>query len=148
MGSLDNTFTAETLSFDTGANVFGIDANASESTARTLTLTGGTNALGMSDLIALSGTTTGTVTLGGTARVGTLELALGASGTGTFTQSGGTHTVSSGIIFASETGSSGSYTPSGTGMLSATYEYVGRGGSAPSPRVGARTPSVAHFTSV
>ena len=44
--TLDNSFTVQTLSFDTGTDNFSIDANVSGTTVQTLTFNGGTNALG------------------------------------------------------------------------------------------------------
>lgn len=74
--TLDNSYTSQTLSFDTGANSLTIDANAVASGAQTLTLSGGTNALGGSELIATSATTTGTIAFGSTPFVGTIGVAL------------------------------------------------------------------------
>lgn len=79
--TLDNSFTIQTLSFDTGTDVFGIDANAAGNTAaQTLTLSGGTNALGTADLVDVSAATTGTINIGVTSGVGILNVALGANG--------------------------------------------------------------------
>ena len=51
---------------------------------------------------------------------------VGSSGTGTFTQSGGTNNIGSGCLYLGyNAGSSGSYTLSGSGLLSAANEYVG-----------------------
>lgn len=121
---LDNDYTAQTQSFDTGSANFNIDANSSGTTTRTLTLTGGTNANGGSDLISLSANTTGTITLGGTAGVGTLTVAFG-SATGTINVAN----AAAKIAFGSAsiiTGSNG-LTKSGAGTLTlaGTNSYTG-----------------------
>ena len=112
--TLDGSFTVQTLSFDTGADVFGINANAAGyTTAQTLTLNGGTNALGTTDLIATSSTTTGTITLGGTAGTGSLNVALGTNGTFNVAN------ASANLIFGANTTLSGAYslTKAGAGTL-------------------------------
>ncbi|MEZ0258724.1 MAG: beta strand repeat-containing protein, partial [Chthoniobacter sp.] len=75
---LDGSFTTGTLSFDTGGDVFAIDASTTGGAAASLTLTGGANALGGTAAIALSATTTGTITLGGIAADGMLTVAFGS----------------------------------------------------------------------
>ena len=54
---------------------------------------------------------------------------VGYSGAGTFTQSGGTNS-NRGLYLGLNTGSSGTYSLSGTGVLSATGEYVGNSSAA------------------
>ncbi|MHB8258289.1 MAG: hypothetical protein ACYDE0_13800, partial [Acidiferrobacterales bacterium] len=54
---------------------------------------------------------------------------IGNSGIGTFAQSGGTNTVSQGLALGWLSGSSGTYTLSGTGSLSAGWEYIGNSGT-------------------
>ncbi|EDY16999.1 autotransporter-associated beta strand repeat protein [Chthoniobacter flavus Ellin428] len=71
---LNNSWSTQTLSFDTGSDSFGIDANFAGTTTRTLVFVGGTNANGGADLISLSANTTGTITLGGANGVGVLNL--------------------------------------------------------------------------
>lgn len=121
----DNSFTIQTLGFDTGADVFSIDANASGIvTAQTLTLTGGTNALGGTDQIVLSATTTGTISLGANAGRGVLTIAL--SGT---TAAVNVANSAATLIFgtnATVTGSA-SLTKSGSGTLlfSGANTYTG-----------------------
>jgi autotransporter-associated beta strand protein len=57
------------------------------------------------------------------------SLIVGSTGTGAFTQSGGTNSVS-GLTLGFAAGSSGSYTLTGSGLLSVPYnEYVGDSGS-------------------
>ena len=75
--TLDNSFTADTLSFNT-PNTMAIDANASGTTAQTLTLNNTTtDANGFNDVISLLGG--GTINFGVTASKGVLTLALTAS---------------------------------------------------------------------
>ena len=54
---------------------------------------------------------------------------VGDSGKGSFSQSGGTNTVDGELVLGSGPGSSGTYSLSGTGLLSAWYEYVGYSGT-------------------
>jgi len=76
---LNNSYTAQTLSFDTASASFNIDANSSGGVSQVLTLTGGTNANGGTDLISLSARTTGTITLGGINGDGPLAIAFGGT---------------------------------------------------------------------
>lgn len=80
--TLDDSIGVQTLSFNTGSDVFSIDANAgSNSTLETLLIGGGgTNALGTADLIDLSNSTTGTINFGTTNGAGVLNVAFVNSG--------------------------------------------------------------------
>ena len=55
-----------------------------------------------------------------------------APDSGSFTQSGGTNSVSSDLYLGYSAGSSGTYNLSGSGLLSAPYEYIGYSGTAAS----------------
>ena len=54
---------------------------------------------------------------------------IGYSGTGSFTQSGGTNSVSGSLYLGYNSGSSGTYNLSGSGLLSAPSEYIGYSGT-------------------
>ena len=59
-----------------------------------------------------------------------LNLTVGSSGRGTFEQGGGSVDLRNGILrVGSASGSNGTYSLSGTGTLSARYEYIGSGGT-------------------
>jgi hypothetical protein len=93
--------------------------------------TGGTNTAGYLILGASTGST-GTYTLSGT---GSLTLAyaareyVGDSGVGTFVQTGGTNGTDITLFLGYNAFSTGGYTLSGTGSLSAVEEYVGYNGT-------------------
>ncbi len=53
------------------------------------------------------------------------DLTVGYDASATFTQTGGTNTISWGLTVGRSAGSNGTYTLSGTGQLSADYEYIG-----------------------
>ena len=76
----------------------------------------------------------GTYSLSGTGQLSTLDGEyVGYSGTGTFTQTGGTNTMnffaSTELCLGGNAGSSGTYSLSGSGLLSANTEYVGWSGT-------------------
>ncbi len=77
-------------------------------------------------------TNSGTVELSGGSLAASYEY-LGNNGAGNFTQSGGANTVTDycnhGLFLAYNAGSSGSYNLSGSGLLSASNEYVGYSGA-------------------
>ncbi len=50
---------------------------------------------------------------------------IGYSGTGTFTQSGGTNAIANDLVLCYNTGSSGAYSLSSSGLLFAPFEFVG-----------------------
>ena len=97
------------------------------------TQSGGTNTLSTSLYLGYSPGGSGTYSLGG----GSLSLSnandgglyVGYSGTGSFTQSGGTNTASNALYLGDNPGGSGTYSLSGTGFLSAQYQYLGCGGT-------------------
>ncbi len=63
--TLGNSFTVQTLGFDTGSDFFSIEANPTATTPRTLSLTGGGfNAVGGTASLAMSANTTGTIGVG------------------------------------------------------------------------------------
>src|SRR5262249_24343528 len=55
---------------------------------------------------------------------------VGYAATGAFNQSGGTNNVGGSLLLANGAGTSGTYTLSGTGVLSAGFEYIGNSGTA------------------
>ena len=59
----------------------------------------------------------------------TLNEEVGYSSTGNFTQSGGTNTISHSLYLGRNSGSTGTYSLSGSGQLSALNEYVGYSGT-------------------
>ena len=89
------------------------------------------------------GETCGTLLLGSSAGGGTVQMTggglsiplaghgedVGDSGTGSFTQSGGTNNISSLLCVGYNAGSSGTYNLSGSGQVSAPFEYVGYSGT-------------------
>jgi autotransporter-associated beta strand protein len=95
----------------------------------------GTNTLTVfgSLLLGNSAGGSGTYFLGGGGMVAYSEY-IGSSGTGAFTQTGGTNNIGNygitspgGLYVGNNPGSSGTYNLSGSGLLSATTEYVGPG---------------------
>jgi hypothetical protein len=97
----------------------------------TFNQSGGTNTInqapGLGGALVLGDSGTGTYTLSGT---GSLSVAgnedIGLGGTGIFNQSGGTNTSNSSLYVGDFTGT---YSLSGSGLLSAGTEYVGSGGT-------------------
>jgi len=119
--TIDNSFTVQNLSFDTGSNASTINTNATGTTAQTLTLTGGTDALGNVSSIDLSPTTTGVINLGTTSGVGVLTLAL--SSTDAINIGNSAARLNIGAVI---TGSSGlTLTGGGTLALSAANTFSG-----------------------
>ena len=82
--------------------------------------------------LSLGGSSTGIVNMTAGGLSVSTSACVGYSGSGTFTQSGGTNTISSatyGLYLGYNSGSSGTYSLSGIGQLSANCEYVGCSGS-------------------
>ena len=78
--TIDNSFTVQTLSFDTGSNNVNVNTNSTGSIVRTLTLSGGTDALGNVDSVDLTApATTGVINLGTASGVGALTVALSST---------------------------------------------------------------------
>jgi autotransporter-associated beta strand protein len=94
----------------------------------TFTQSGGTNTI--NDALVLGVYGNGTYNLSSN---GQLLLAgnayLGEYGAATFTQSGGTNAIAGFLLLASNSGGSCTYSLSGRGQLSASYEYVGDQGA-------------------
>ena len=112
--TLDNNFTADTLSFNT-ASTMAIDANASLTTARSLTLNNTTtNANGTTDIISLLGG--GTINLGVTSGKGVITLALVAAANNINVANGGSLVLGANSII-SGTSKALSFTGNSTGML-------------------------------
>ena len=87
-------------------------------------------------LLGCNSGSSGTYTLSGSGLLSAPYEYVGYSGTGTFTQSGGTNSISggtanvpSGLYVGYATGSSGSYSLTGSGLLSIPCEYVGFSGA-------------------
>ncbi len=79
--TLDNSYSFQTLSFDTGSSPVNIDANASGTTGRALTLTGGTSAFSFTgNLVDFSSVTTGIVSIGVANGVRVTTVAAAANG--------------------------------------------------------------------
>jgi len=99
--------------------------------------------------LTIDDTGTGTMTLnqsGGSLTVAngadTANEIVGNNGTGSFIQSGGTNTVGGTLTLGSNSGSSGSYTLSGTGSLTATNETIGFFGAGAVTQSGSSTNTV------
>ena len=94
---------------------------------------GGSRYLGYSVSIIPSGSLTttvygrGTYTMSAGTCITAYDDYIGYSGTGTFTQSGGDKEVMGNLYLGYKAGSSGTYTLSGTGTLSAANEHIGWG---------------------
>jgi autotransporter-associated beta strand protein len=75
----------------------------------------------------------GTIQMNGGSLYVSVHSYVGYSGTGTFTQTGGTHAGGtnslSALYLGYNSGSSGAYNLSNTGLLSAVYEYIGFSGA-------------------
>ena len=89
--------------------------------------------------VTTMGDTCGTLSLGSSAGSGTVPMTAGSiyayvenigySGLGAFTQSGGTHSVSEYFYLGVNAGVSGTYSLSGSGLLSVPYECIGTYGT-------------------
>ena len=122
--TLDATFTADTLSFNSSGTM-AIDANASGTTARTLTLNNTTtNANGASDIISLLDG--GAVNFGVTASKGITTLMLAASTNNISVANGGTFTFGANSTIGGA-GKALSFTGNNTGklVLDAANSYTG-----------------------
>lgn len=67
-----------------------------------------------------------------------LYVGYGSGGTGTFMQTGGSVAIQSRLCIGHSTGSSGTYTLSGTGYLGSEFEYVGFSGTGTFTQTGGR----------
>ncbi len=130
----DTGVSAGTLAVGSGGSVTG--GNIYVGTGATLAIAGtGSVRPGGSYELDVEGTTASpaSVTLSGTGNLSTGQVTIGGDDgtTGTFTQSGGTFTINNGnaLYLGSKSGSSGSYTLSGTGSLSAGEALIGYGGT-------------------
>ncbi len=94
---------------------------------------GGTNTIANSLYLGYNMGSSGTYTLSGSGVLSAPSETVGNSGTGTFAQTGGTNTVGSSgngsLSLGSNMGSSGTYTLSGSGVLTAPSENVGGAGT-------------------
>ena len=98
----------------------------------TFAQTGGTNSTFYASYLGYNSGSTGTYNLGGNGQLSSKDEYIGYSGTGLFNHNSGTNTItdtSYGLYLAYNSGSSGSYNLSGTGQLTAKYEYVGNYGT-------------------
>ena len=83
-------------------------------------------------ILSLGGTNSGTITMTAGALTVSSSANVGDSGTGIFNQSGGTATFSStggGLYVGNSSSGNGTYTLSGTALLSTVSEYVGYSGT-------------------
>jgi autotransporter-associated beta strand protein len=100
----------------------------------TFTQTGGTNSISSRLYIGNDSGSTGIYNLSGAGKLSAGVEYIGYSGMGTFTQTGGTNTIlssplSSSLYLGNNSGSSGTYNLTGTGQLSAVFEYIGYSGT-------------------
>ncbi|MEI8375853.1 MAG: autotransporter-associated beta strand repeat-containing protein [Planctomycetota bacterium] len=98
----------------------------------TFTQSGGTNSISLNLYLGKNSSDSGTYTLNGSGYVSATDENVGYSGSGSFVQSGGTNSIlnyHNGHLFLGYNScSSGTYDLSGSGLVSASCEYVGNSG--------------------
>ena len=131
-----NLTTNDLLSGMNGGSLYVANQYVGNGGTGSFTQSGGNNSIGYYSGSLYLGNNVGdrgTYNLGGNGQLTAATEYVGYSGTGTFTQSGGANSIGSyysgPLYVGANAGGSGSYSLSGSGLLSANSEYVGSSGT-------------------